>query len=372
MRFSLSLVIALAGIGAFALVAFAALAWVRGSAVPLLPPPKTPGKPLSSAEIYDLTRSTVAVAGLAAGVFAAVYAYRKQRVEEAGSRRSDAEQLSTRYQDAADQLGNDKAAVRLAGVYGLSRLADDWPEQRQVCINVLCAYFRMHKESTAVSEGEQEVRSTIVDVLLDHLSPDHPTSWRGYEMSFRGSYIDLDFHLLDGPGEGFIDFSDAVFSGCRVVVSNPHGSAADVLNFKRATFRNGASVEIKGGWESGVIDFGGATLLDAKFDLTSLYLDGGDLGFVGASFNGANVYFSNAHFRSGQADFTKADFARGRVDFSHAQFHPGVARFAYANYGEAEVIFEDVEGEKPAGVPPAKWLPAVRNPPDDEAAYSTS
>ncbi|MFD9499878.1 hypothetical protein [Streptomyces sp. NPDC060035] len=34
-------------------------------------------------------------------------------------------------------LGHDQAAVRLAGVYALARLADDWAEQRQVCIDVL-------------------------------------------------------------------------------------------------------------------------------------------------------------------------------------------------------------------------------------------
>jgi len=39
-----------------------------------------------------------------------------------------------RYQDAAWQLGHDKPAVRLAGIYAMSRLADDWVEQRQACI----------------------------------------------------------------------------------------------------------------------------------------------------------------------------------------------------------------------------------------------
>ena len=37
------------------------------------------------------------------------------------------------------KLGNANAAVSFAGVYSLARLADDWPEQRQTCVNVLCA-----------------------------------------------------------------------------------------------------------------------------------------------------------------------------------------------------------------------------------------
>src|SRR5947209_8019958 len=83
---------------------------------------------------------------------------RKQFIDEAGGLRSDAEQLSKRYQDAAGQLGHDSAAVRLAGVYAMARLADEWIEQRQTCINVLCAYLRMPTESSARDGQEGEVR----------------------------------------------------------------------------------------------------------------------------------------------------------------------------------------------------------------------
>jgi hypothetical protein len=65
--------------------------------------------------------------GLAAGVGAAVgliVAFRKSKVEESASHqadqaslRDDQRLLSSRYQDAADLIGHDKAAVRLAGIY---------------------------------------------------------------------------------------------------------------------------------------------------------------------------------------------------------------------------------------------------------------
>jgi hypothetical protein len=52
-----------------------------------------------------------------------------------------------RFATAANQLGSDKpAAVRLAGVYAMAGLADDWEANRQTCINVLCAYLRMPYE----------------------------------------------------------------------------------------------------------------------------------------------------------------------------------------------------------------------------------
>jgi hypothetical protein len=31
-------------------------------------------------------------------------------------------------------------------VYALAGLADDWPENRQTCVDVLCAYLRMPYE----------------------------------------------------------------------------------------------------------------------------------------------------------------------------------------------------------------------------------
>jgi septal ring factor EnvC (AmiA/AmiB activator) len=48
--------------------------------------------------------------------------------------------LNERFATAADKLGSDKPpAVRLAGVYAMAGLADDWEENRQTCVDVLCA-----------------------------------------------------------------------------------------------------------------------------------------------------------------------------------------------------------------------------------------
>ena len=54
--------------------------------------------------------------------------------------------LNERFATAAEQLGSDKPAVRLAGVYAMAGLADDWAENRQTCVDVLCAYLRMPYE----------------------------------------------------------------------------------------------------------------------------------------------------------------------------------------------------------------------------------
>ena len=52
--------------------------------------------------------------------------------------------LNERFATSAGQLGSDKpAAVQLAGVYAMAGLAEDWEENRQTCVDVLCGYLRL-------------------------------------------------------------------------------------------------------------------------------------------------------------------------------------------------------------------------------------
>src|SRR5690606_34616072 len=84
------------------------------------------------------------------GSVALVVAYRRQRLGEEEHLRQDQASLrdrtrlyNERFARAADQLGSERAAVRLAGIYAMAGLGDDWEEGRQACIDVLCAYLRM-------------------------------------------------------------------------------------------------------------------------------------------------------------------------------------------------------------------------------------
>lgn len=117
--------------------------------------------------------------------------------------RLDFEGLAKRYQDAAAQIGHDKAAVRLAGVYALARLADDWPDQRQTCVDVLCAYLRMrpkpmdhHEGEYSVvlpDDGDQQVRRTVTDLISSRVTGEDAL-WATCD--FDLSYADLlDFQL---------------------------------------------------------------------------------------------------------------------------------------------------------------------------------
>ena len=53
------------------------------------------------------------------------------------------------YAKAVEQLGHEKAPVRLGALYSLERLAEDKPERRQIIVDVICAYLRMPFAPTA-------------------------------------------------------------------------------------------------------------------------------------------------------------------------------------------------------------------------------
>ena len=174
------------------------------------------------AQLFDVVRSAATVAALIGGLYAILYAYRKQRVDEAAGNRADAEGLSKRYQDAAEQLGHDKAAVRLAGVYAMARLADEWPEQRQTCVDVLCAYMRMPPqdapsqtvpELSRPDEGDLEVRRTITSVIAARLSPRSIGGlWSSCDFDLRKAQIS-GLVLRDALLNGDFDLTDAQFAG---------------------------------------------------------------------------------------------------------------------------------------------------------------
>lgn len=173
--------------------------------------------------IEDLVKVSL---GLAAGVGAAValvVAYRRAKVQEAASHRDDhASQrederlFSDRFREASDLLGHDSAAVRLAGVYALARLADDWADQRQQCVDVLCAYIRLPYDPEDSSPGQKEVRLTVLRLVGALLRQGARGSWQGLDFDFTGAVFDGgDLHGAQFSA-GTVIFVGAQFSGGTV------------------------------------------------------------------------------------------------------------------------------------------------------------
>ncbi len=92
------------------------------------------------------------------------------------------------YIRAVDQLGAEKAPVRLGGLHALERLAQNNPDQRQTIVDVICSYLRMPytpPDDQAPGEDapedthcryeqrrqELQVRLTAQRILTAHLNP---------------------------------------------------------------------------------------------------------------------------------------------------------------------------------------------------------
>jgi pentapeptide repeat protein len=141
---------------------------------------------------------------------------------------------------------------------------DDWDDQRQVCIDVLCASLRMPYEPDTTSEkhreGEREVRHTIIRIIRDHLrDPSAPTTWCGRDL----------------------DFTNATFDGGN---------------------------------------FTGAKFIGSEVSFTDAKFTGGGVSFTHAKFTGGKVYCTGAKFTDGEVSFGGAEYAGGNVSFDDAKF----------------------------------------------------
>ncbi|MFJ9638671.1 pentapeptide repeat-containing protein [Streptomyces sp. NPDC101178] len=339
--------------GALFLVGAAAFGLYHGAEL-LLSSEATGKKPVG---VQDVIKTTVTVLTLIGAVLAALYAYRKQLLKEGTSHRADATQLTERYAKAAEQLGHDQAAVRLTGVYAMARLADDWPEQRQVCIDVLCAYLRMPYETDitapAFRHGEREVRLTIIRTIRDHLQdPSTGTTWCGLDLDFTGATFDGgDFSGSAFSGgqvsfssttfsSGVVDFSGSVFSGGWVSFGRAAFSGG-VVDFASAAF-SGAEVDFSGSaFSGGQVYFGSSEFSGAEVSFGGSVFSGGQVSFGRAAFSGAEVDFSRSGFSGAEVDFSRSTYTRGKVDFSNGTFFGGQVDFSSSTFSGGQVPFNN-------------------------------
>ena len=101
----------------------------------------------------------------------------------------------------------------------MAGLADDWKENRQTCVDVLCAYLRMPCEPDPGQDAPEpqrlafqairEVRHTVIRVITAHLRKDPAMSWQGLNFDYTGVVFDGgDFGGAQFSG-GTVDFSAA-------------------------------------------------------------------------------------------------------------------------------------------------------------------
>ncbi|MFE9750245.1 pentapeptide repeat-containing protein [Saccharothrix saharensis] len=269
---------------------------------------------------------------------------------------AEAQRITELYTKASEQLGSDKAPVRLAGLYALERLAQDNPAQRQTIVNVLCAYLRMpytvpddrpvddveepmiaaHRERMQ----ERQVRLTAQTILAAHMRPGpdghNPDVgfWPGLDIDLTGATL-VDFDLT-GCRLGNIRFAHAIFVGHA---GFDEAEFTRLTTFKKALFSGsagfrGARFADDVGFDDAT--FGGVAMFDgANFDESAEFSRvrfGSSAVFGEVHFN-ADAVFRAARF-GGNAVFKRARVA-GRAVFSGAHFLAH-ARYSEVSLGRAE------------------------------------
>ena len=261
--------------------------------------------------------------------------------------------LNERFDTVAEQLGSDRPpAVRLAAVYAMAGLADDWQDHRQMCVDVLCAYLRMPYEpgpgddapveKRLAFQASREVRHTVIRVITAHLNGTAPVSWCGLNFDFAGA-------VFDGG-----DFSDAKLSGGTVNFSNAEFSSGTV-NFAGAEF-SGGTVNFAGAKFSGagvnfflakfsgaMVDFAGAKISGGTVGFGYAGFSGGPVNFSSAKFSGAAVHFFHSKFTGESPKFTGADISGGTVFFHATEFSGGTVSFSRAEFSSETVDFTGAE-----------------------------
>ena len=240
----------------------------------------------------------------------------KEKNENDHIRQVHAERRS-RYTTAVEQLANDKAAVRLGGIYTLVGLADEWladdsltkdkqNEEGQVIINNLCSYIRSpfpvaeeieeyeaHQELEDLQKTESEMfsegESSRLQVLLKRFEDSAE-----YE---KPKDITADYAKFHEEQ----DIRRAIF------VEMSKRSSTFTKNDK------GEIIEtVPGIWSDFDFDFSRAPIF---YPLSSLTIEKGN--FSSAKFY-SNADFSRAAFAQ-NANFSRAAFAQN-ANFSRAAF----------------------------------------------------
>ncbi|MFD7184968.1 hypothetical protein ACFV90_33860 [Streptomyces sp. NPDC059904] len=122
--------------------------WLIGS------PPNESPKPITIATQLELAKLAFAVVAGLGALVALVTGYRRQRLDEAAqilarkvaketAHDATERRITELYGQSVEQLGHERAAVRLGGLYALERLAQDNEDHRKTVASVICAYLRM-------------------------------------------------------------------------------------------------------------------------------------------------------------------------------------------------------------------------------------
>lgn len=305
----------------------------------------------------DLTKIALSVAAGVGGAVALVVAYRRQRDLERG-------RFAELFGAAARQLGDADAAVRIAGVYAMAGVADEFsaPSRRQQCIDVLCGYLQLpyepadgsnHLVSRAESADEagvrvervyefrrndREVRRAIVRVIAQHLKPSVEISWSACTFTFNNAVIEKGDFRYAVFGGRHTSFAGATFIGPTTFEFASFTGLH--LTFRGATFRDGPALFDRAAFGSDRVEKRepagvGTTFVEVTFE--------GPASFEGATFRGPRTDFSGTRFLGARTSFQDAKFRAELTSFERAAFDGDHIAFDRAELTSPRVTFRSAQ-----------------------------
>ncbi|WP_330273925.1 hypothetical protein OG205_45500 [Lentzea sp. NBC_00516] len=299
----------------------------------------------------DVLRLSLTTAAGTGGGLALWLAFRRQQSSEITDRHTihDATErrITELYSSAAEQLGSDQAAVRLAGLYALERLGRNSNDRtlRQSIIDVVCAYLRMPFREDASSPGvnresELEVRRAGQRLIIRHCYTVGISDRDGEEILSEDFWPNLDIDLSGAS----LDEFELVFCECRSLT-------LDRATIARKTALDGTKVRGKVSCE-GTKFHGQVVLSGFEATFTS---------FNGATFE-SGMYMEDSK-PGAVLGFSRAEVRRKAV-FQDCTF--GWVNFSDWTHEDADIRFKDctvvVDPDRENGLPEGWTVGAAIHP----------
>jgi len=259
-----------------------------------------------------------------------------------------------RYTKAVEQLGDEKAPIRMGGVYTLVGLVDEWLEDEsiekyedrlkegQVIINNLCAYIRspfaltshydeLSKDTPkleiistdreqefyigkAALNSEADVRLSIIKEFHDRLQGSEentPGTWSDFEYDFSGSTFFYPVDLTKSYYKKTVKFSGSVYQDEADFRGSTYEGDAD---FRGSTYQD---------WTNFSDSFYKEDVIFSTSDLRSTYE--GEAYFSNSSYEG-EAYFNSSTYKKDVifSTFNPCSSYRGKADFRNGLYRNNV------------------------------------------------
>ena len=238
-----------------------------------------------------------------------------------------------RYTKAVEQLGDEKAPIRMGGVYTLVGLVDEWLEEKslsdderfkegQVIINNLCAYIRSPFTLTS---------------HYDELSQDSPTSEGIYKDKKEEFYIDK--AILDSEADVRLSIINQIHKNIQWIPKNSTEKFSIDNKFNENKI-------YKGSWSIFEYNFSGSVFFydinfsksywenkldvsNSKFLLNPKEKENSKISYFSESIYNQAAYFRNCLHKRG-VEFNNSVY-KGEVDFGESSYD-GYAAFNDSTY----------------------------------------